>query len=205
MNNIQVFSQVGMAAITGITAMFAGIIVTLYDKTSRAYKTKLEKELDQIIDASSGQVAASRARTLENPVPLSAVEGLVHDYHRQALSQAKIQFWFSITAATIGFIWILFAASNINQTNLISYLEIAPGAVIDIVAYLFFRQAEATRERATALYDRLRKDNLQSKAIKLVDSIENQQIKSVVKAQLSLHMAGFDKDISNLLDLFKVH
>lgn len=37
----------------------------------------------------------------------SAVESLVNNYHEQALSQSKTQFWFSVAAASVGFVWIL--------------------------------------------------------------------------------------------------
>ncbi len=119
-----------------------------------------------------------------------SLEDLVSSYHQQALSQAKVQFWFSVLAATVGFAYILYAASNISYEHLSSYLNILPGAVIDAVAFLFFKQAEQTRERATALYDRLRSDNQMAKAKELVDSIEDIKIKSAVKAQIALHMAG---------------
>jgi hypothetical protein len=52
------------------------------------------------------------------------------------------------------------------------------------------REAEQTRERATALYDRLRSDNQSMQATRLVESIEDQAIKSAVKAQLALHKSG---------------
>src|ERR1017187_562336 len=40
------------------------------------------------------------------------IEELVSGYHHQALSQAKVQFWFSIIAATVGFAYILFSAAS---------------------------------------------------------------------------------------------
>ncbi|MFC1855916.1 hypothetical protein ACFL2A_05185 [Thermodesulfobacteriota bacterium] len=120
----------------------------------------------------------------------SLIEGLVDSYHQQALSQAKVQFWFSVIAATVGFIYILFSASSITSNNYESYLKIMPGVIIDAVAFLFFRQAEQTRERATALYDRLRADNQLLKSQSVVESIEDLQIRSAVKAQIALHMSG---------------
>ena len=82
------------------------------------------------------------------------ISDLVNSYHQQALSQARVQFWFSVVAATVGFVYIIYSASD--QADI---LKILPGVVIDTVALLFFRQAEQTRQRATELYDRLRKDS----------------------------------------------
>ncbi len=118
------------------------------------------------------------------------VQDLVTGYHQQALSQAKVQFWFSVVAATAGFVFIIYSASDVTLDNLASTLKILPGVIIDAVALLFFRQAEQTRERATALYDRLRTDNQMRNAKAIVESIEDVQIKSAVKAQMALHMAG---------------
>jgi hypothetical protein len=69
-------------------------------------------------------------------------------------------------------------------------LKSLPGVAITTVAGLFFKQAGETRQRATELYDRLRSDNQHSQAISLVESIEDGGVRSVVKAQLALHMAG---------------
>lgn len=55
---------------------------------------------------------------------------------------------------------------------------------------MFFKQAEKTRERATALYDRLRQDSQVESARAMVESIDDVQIRSLVKAQISLHMSG---------------
>jgi len=118
------------------------------------------------------------------------VEGLVDSYHNQALSQAKIQFWFSVSAATIGFIYILYAATLIDGATFLSYFKVLPGVIIDAIAALFFTQAEKTRERATELYDRLRHDKQMVRAETVVGSIEDLQIRSAVKAQIALHMAG---------------
>jgi C4-type Zn-finger protein len=120
----------------------------------------------------------------------NAVEGLITGYHEQALSQAKAQFWFSVIAATTGFAWIIYSGSKIQIENLATAMGILPGVVMDTVAFLFFKQASATRERATELYDRLRKDKQATEAVTLVAAIEDPKVKSAVQAQLALHMAG---------------
>jgi phosphate/sulfate permease len=130
--------------------------------------------------------------TNEVPKPeiSGAVENLINNYHEQALEQAKVQFWFSIVAAVIGFGWILYTGSNIDTEKIITILKTLPGVVMDAVAFLFFRQAAETRQRATELYDRLRKDKQIVESVKLVSSIEDYKVRSAVQAQISLHMAG---------------
>jgi LytS/YehU family sensor histidine kinase len=115
------------------------------------------------------QEAGSDGPSEENEL----VEDLVTNYHQQALSQARVQFWFSIVAATVGFLYIMFAALTIDTKELINYTKVLPGVVMDAIAALFFRQAEQTRQRATELYDRLRKDRQMMRAESVVESIED--------------------------------
>jgi len=44
--------------------------------------------------------------------------------------------------------------------------------MIDSVAYLFFKQASETRQRATEFYDRLRTDKKNTESINLIAHIE---------------------------------
>jgi hypothetical protein len=108
------------------------------------------------------------------------------------LSQARAQFWFSVAAATAGFVWILYAAIDIRPDNLAAIVKSLPGVVMNAVAFLFFKQAAETRQRATDLYDRLRKDKQISESIALVSSIDDSQMRNAVKAQMALHMAGLE-------------
>ncbi|WP_051677201.1 TRADD-N-associated membrane domain-containing protein [Maridesulfovibrio frigidus] len=132
------------------------------------------------------------------------IQDLVKGYHHQALAQAKVQFWFSVVAATVGFVLIIYKAALISPDVFSSYMQIMPGVVIDGVALLFFKQSEQTRERATALYDRLRSDNQMLKSQCLVESIENKDISAVVKAQIALHLAGLDPKEIDLYSILNV-
>jgi TRADD-N domain-containing protein len=127
-----------------------------------------------------------------------SVEQLINNYHEQALNQAKVQFWFSVIAATIGFIWILYAGVGIQADKLATVSKTVPGIVMDAVAFLFFKQAAETRQRATELYDRLRRDKQMAESSSLVASIEDVRLRSAVKAQLALHMSGLQP---NAIDL----
>lgn len=177
-------------------------LVAVLEKEEASRKTTvMEKVIEKIpVGLSSEQFTAlineisTRLPTHEtqSTVPSMAVENLINTYHEQALSQAKMQFWFSIIAASVGFAWILVAASDIRADNFMTISKTLPGMVIDAVAFLFFRQASETRQRATELYDRLRKDKLMTESVKLVASIEDLKVRSAVKAQIALHMSGLE-------------
>lgn len=164
-----------------------------------AERLPMAADVDQfmsVLENLSSRVAAVEAHSTVDTAPPAAwavVQDLVSDYHRQALDQARVQFWFSIAAATVGFSLIVFmAATAQDSTSLTLLLRVTPGVAIDTVAALFFKQASETRQRATELYDRLRTDNQQTKALELVDSISNEIVRSMVKAQMALHMAGIN-------------
>ena len=130
------------------------------------------------------------------------IESLVNSYHQQALFQASVQFWFSVVAATVGFLYILYAAADFQADNWASLLKVLPGVVIDAVAVLFFRQAEQTRQRATELYDRLRMDSNTLVAKEVLSSIEEVKIRSIAQAQIALRLAGVvtkDFDVALLI------
>ena len=131
------------------------------------------------------------------------IEELVNSYHQQALSQARVQFWFSVIAATIGFGFILYSSFEFSAENWATILKILPGVVIDAVALLFFRQAEQTRQRATELYDRLRSDSQAIMAKDLLSSIEDTKIRSIAQAQIAMRLSGVttkEFDVSTLIE-----
>lgn len=173
---------------------------TIYAKLAEQQATTAEQVKERIpnavspeeLDAKIADAVKNNASALlkSSRESLDFVGDLVNGYHQQALSQARVQFWFSVTAASIGFFYILYAATRASDGTFAVVLNTLPGVVIDAVAFLFFRQAEQTRERATALYDRLRQDSLVENAQRMVESIDDLQVRSLVKAQIALHMSG---------------
>jgi hypothetical protein len=179
------------------------------DSAKRA--SSLEKLLDKLPSGLSGQEFLNKLErvalqlttfTPVNPATSSAVENLINGYHEQALDQARAQFWFSIVAATVGFGWILFAGTDIKPDNLLTISKTLPGVVMDAVAFLFFRQASETRQRATELYDRLRRDKQTTESIALVSSIDDVRVRSAIKAQIALHMSGLQPNAIDLTNFF---
>ncbi len=121
---------------------------------------------------------------------LVLVDKLVTGYHEQAMRQANWQFYFSLAMGTAGFAWIMIAGSWITADAPYSVLRVTPGVLIDALALLFYRQSEQTRQRATELYDRLRKDHQLAESQNMTAGIENPFLKSAVQAYIALQMAG---------------
>jgi len=180
-----------LSVAVGLLATISTIVAAWFlRRTARESKAEYSSEVEAIASAVKA-IAPGSGETREKE--WEVVRRLVEEYHSQALSQAKIQFWFSVVAASSGFALIIVAIAMalMKQTSASQLiLQVVPGVAIEAVAALFFKQAAETRERATALYDRLRTDRERSYALSLVESIDNSNVRNAVKAELALHMAG---------------
>lgn len=174
------------------------------DEMLKAESGNAKENTPNVTEAKSGKQTGIpiKERSISNDDGLKMrsnfVADMIESYHMQALSQAKVQFWFSVVAATTGFLYILYAAQRTADGTWAIAANTLPGVVIDAVAFLFFRQAEQTRERATELYDRLRQDRQTEKAYSIVDSIDDWYTRSMVKAQIALHMSGLSPKVLDL-------
>lgn len=115
-------------------------------------------------------------------------EALMRNYHEQALAQAKVQFWFGIVAAIVGFIWVLFGGFFMNSIS--GLTRIIPGTIVSAVAGLFLKQSREIRQRATDFYDRLHSYGRQRDALMLVAAISDAHVRGAAQTLLALHMAG---------------
>ena len=129
----------------------------------------------------------------------NTIDKLIQNHHEQALTQASIQFWFSLFAAVVGFIFILntISSSSSDASLYQTIIKVLPGIVIEAVSALFFAQSKETRERSADYLNKLREDQKISKILSIIDSIDDEKVKSVVKANVALHFSGIT-DLSNL-------
>ncbi|ARV57318.1 hypothetical protein BZZ01_00585 [Nostocales cyanobacterium HT-58-2] len=189
----------GVAALALTTLGLATALLSGRNKEQIEVQLKSVREIANT--AKSSQLALglltarlqNRADDSEKSLSSIAAE-LIESYHTQALAQAAAQFWFSLSAATIGFLLIIYIGffNSLRQQPQITFLNTFPGIAIEAVAVLFFRQAEDTRKRATQLYDRLRLDDKQTQAIALIESIQNEELRDLVKAQWALQIVGLE-------------
>ncbi len=119
------------------------------------------------------------------------LDNLIHNHHLQALSQSKIQFWFSLIAAVVGFIFIIIMVCLASTNVWYEYIvRILPGAIIEAVSVLFFSQSRETRERSSDFLNRLREDKQYEKGIAIAESISDEKLKSILKAEIALRLCG---------------
>lgn len=121
------------------------------------------------------------------------LEQLIYNHHTQALSQSKIQFWFSLIAAVGGFIFIIVMVYNASASVWYDYVvRVLPGVIIEAVSVLFFSQSRETRERSSDFLNRLREDRQYEKGIAIAESISDEGLKSTLKAEIALRLCGIN-------------
>lgn len=210
-NSIEVTRPIliGGVAATALTAL--GLATALLSgKNKHQLETELKSAKEFAIAAKTSTVQSFltpglREQGVNSEENLKAVAAeLIEGYHTQALAQSTAQFWFSVTAASFGFLLILYTgfSSLRSREPQMLLVNTIPGLAIEAVAALFFSQAENTRKRATELYDRLRSDDRQIQAIDLIESIENQELRDLVKAKWALQIVGLETqplDLSSFL------
>lgn len=204
-SNISVLDVARPILIGGVAALALttlGLATALLSGKNKEQIEELLKSTRETVNAvkrsqSAFNFSASRPENITDEAhsSLSSIAAeLIASYHTQALTQAAAQFWFSVSAATIGFLFIMYIGFfySLRRQPYLTLLNTLPGIAIEAVAALFFKQAEDTRKRATELYDRLRLDDKQTQAITLIESIENQALRDFVKAQWALQIVGLE-------------
>lgn len=147
------------------------------------------------------ELSYSKLKNDEKNSKDKAIEELIRSHYEQALSQASVQFWSSLIASIIGFLFIILMILFANNEHWYEYiLNVLPGSIIEAVSYLFFKQSSEIRNRASDFLNRLRNDEQISRSIVIADSINNEELKSLIKAKIALHICGINE--SNSLNKF---
>ncbi len=112
------------------------------------------------------------------------------EYHQQSISQCRISFWFSLVFATLGF--LIIATSVFTYSEESGYLGIVAGAIVDVVAALFFVQSNKARQLMSDFFDKLRQDRKLEESLKLCESIDDPFFRNSLKLKLSLYFSGLE-------------
>lgn len=118
-------------------------------------------------------------------------------HHRQALQQSSVQFWFSIFAASIGFLFIIVViGTSMGNEWYECVVKALPGTMIEVISALFFKQAYETRDRATSFFKELTYEKQVARSVAIASTIEDQEIKAAVQSKIALHIIGLkDEEI----------
>lgn len=176
------------------TVLISMICLAIIRKNSNKEYSESEKIIYELKEIANNSATNVSFKELKKGKYDSKLDELIKIYHEQALTQAKIQFWFSLIAAIIGFVVIicifLFTQSTVWYEHII---RILPGGIIEAVSVLFFTQSRETRERGSDFLNRLRADRQYEKSISIVETITDETLRNKLKGEIALHLC----DIKN--------
>jgi len=154
--------------------------------------------------------------------PAEKEERLRDEIASYSLAQAKATFVISLTAAVVGFVFILFGLGVVlytmltaghatgdgllTQSGILGAASTVSGIVTEAVAVLFFRQTDRTRQVMLDTFDRLREDRKLDEVLwflKDEDSALGAEVRETVAALVSLKFAGYVPDNGTAADLYQ--
>lgn len=148
------------------------------------------------------------------PEPAASAEdkqyALAKEYHAIGLAQARQSFRASLVFAALGFVFIgagmlyIRPSAGLTQQGATAFALLA-GAIVESVAGLFFVLSNRAQELMTSHFDRLRSDRKLDEALKMVDTITFEGLRSRTKAILTIHFAGLEAKEERLACLIGAH
>lgn len=176
-----------------IVTLMAGTLAAILNRASKRHVTVSEKTIEilrNIKENGSNSQGSDGGNGTEKKFD-EKIEELIQDHHKQAIMQSTVQFWFSLFASVVGFIFIITIIVVSKDLQWYEYIaKIFPGIVIEAVSVLFFSQSKETRERASDFLNKLREDRQFTKSIGIVDTITDEKLKSLIKAEIALRLCG---------------
>lgn len=176
-------------------------VKTLVKTISTQIKSEEEKEANATIDGHSNIPASItvapkiKETNDEKIIELAVHETFMKVHQQQAIIHSRIQFYTGLIMSIAGFLLIVyvvaFALSSNSVTNI---LTISGSVIIEGISILFLKESHKLRQSAKEYHDKLIEESRQLQAIKIAETIDDVEIKSAIKAQLSLHMIGIHSD-----------
>ena len=145
-----------------------------------------------------------QAATITTPQKTTFETEQLANYYTQALTQARLSFYFSLVFASLGFAVIVTAVfmytGNIGATA----VQTIAGVIMESVASLFFVQSRRTQEAMGQFFDKLRRDRDSVESRKLCNEVADPQVRDALRVRLSLHHAGIDPSSFHLVSPSKL-
>lgn len=169
-----------LSAAMGVLLATTSLMAVLIRKDREKIESDIQKTKNIVKDNDPDQIQKW----------LSVLQDISTRYHSQALAQATWQFWISAFGAISGLAMVAVSlAAYLTETDRSGFpFGALPGILVEAISILFFREAKETRERATALLDKSRIDNMREKALEIVNSIDNPELRDAVKTEMALQM-----------------
>jgi hypothetical protein len=169
------------------------------------YEDKITKD-PQLTGLETDFINQGNTESEKTKLELAVHQSLMSVHQKQALMHSRVQFYIGIFMSVIGFvffIYVVFMSINSSNNNLGMGIQVTGSLVFEGISLLFLKESHRLRESSKEYHDNLYESNKHQEAIKIVDSIEDRNIQSAVKAQLSLHLVGVNSDNVDITKIIK--
>jgi hypothetical protein len=169
------------------------------------YEDKITKD-PKLTGLETGFINQGNTESEKTKLELAVHQSLMSVHQKQALMHSRVQFYIGIFMSVIGFvffIYVVFMSINSSNNNLGMGIQVTGSLVFEGISLLFLKESHRLRESSKEYHDNLYESNKHQEAIKIVDSIEDLNIQSAVKAQLSLHLVGVNSDNVDITKIIK--
>lgn len=181
-------SGAAVAVLLAVLSTFAGAVSSLI------------KSKNFTVEFSAGGISVKEIKQVEGAAAKEATPfetTALSNYYNQALSRARISFWFSLLFASIGFGVIIFAFITHTPADLAgTAMKVTSGTIIDCVSGLFFVQSNNAQKSMGEFFEKLRLDRLNAEAREMIREIENSGMRDELRGQLVLKYSGIDRLLS---------
>jgi hypothetical protein len=179
-----------VSALAAVTVAVATLFVLSRGGLRRVRLGRLQVDFDSELRDIKAQLPPTGAR------PEDRQYALQREYHARGLAQSSQSFWFSLLAATAGFIVIVSAivATALDTTRSLGLptVQLVSGTIIEAVSALFFVQSNKARQLMATFFDKLREDRKFEEALALAREVADGHVKQNLCAALALRFAGSD-------------
>ncbi|HFK1745820.1 hypothetical protein [Bacillus cereus] len=214
LSNLDFINQIFMLLAVALLAISSFVSRKISEQTQKTVKDRIYQytvELDNINENSSVSGAKNSTITY-TPYIKSKVEAaldvneeVMNIHQKQALIHSRVQFYTGIIMSILGFaffVYILFLSLD-GSNNIALGIKLTSSLIFEAIAVLFLKESHKLRESSKEYHDNLRENLKQQEAIKIAGAIQNEEIRSIIQAQLALHMIGIKSetiDITKILD-----
>ncbi|MBJ8128923.1 hypothetical protein [Bacillus cereus group sp. N3] len=213
--------------VTTLSAVTVGLITLVSSFTNRQISEKTQKTLEDRINTYKKELEEYEENLEKKPkiaakgdiniltytspnknkleFALLENEDIMNIHQKQALMHSRVQFYTGIIISIIGFIffvYILFVSLE-TSNNIALGIKLTSSLIFEAIAVLFLKESHKLRESSKEYHDNLRENLKQQEAIQIAEAIQNEEIRSIIQAQLALHMIGIKSetiDITKILD-----
>ncbi|MFC9663276.1 hypothetical protein ACFVJ5_23800 [Nocardia sp. NPDC127606] len=160
----------------------------------------LARQAEKLADNFRTAVAEDRAELVaegKDPTEAAVISNaaLFGQYHARSLAQSQLSFYFALLSAVVGFAVIVVALWTVGSKGTdqvgVAGVQLTGAVIIEVVAALFFRLSNQSRQLLVDFFDKLRQDRQFEEGLALArDMPTSSPMAHRLHSAIALHLIG---------------